>query len=123
MQLLNFEVGGQYIDLEWADGGYADLHNDYDFSQLTYKPAEARLILSWQKSSGEWAKYAPAQALHLIFEGVGYMQVKTRDPEYPISEDDCPQHICRTSPEIRDEFEYIYFNEDAHHSYDLTLYF
>ena len=123
MQLLNFEVGGQNIDLEWPDDGYADLHNDYNFRQLTYVPAERRLTLYWQKSSASWAKYAPARALHLIFEGVSYVQVKARDPEYPISEDDCLQNICRTPPEVRDEFENIYFNEDAQHSYDLTLYF
>ncbi|WP_022822784.1 hypothetical protein [Hymenobacter norwichensis] len=123
MQLLNFAIGRQNIDLEWPDDGYADLHNHYDFSQLTYVPAEARLILSWQKSSGEWAKNAAAQTLYLLFEGVGYMQVKARDPDYPLSEDACLQSICRTPTESRDEFENIYFNVDAQHSYDLTLYF
>jgi hypothetical protein len=123
MQLLNFVVGHQHIDLEWADGGYADLHNEYDFSQLTYAPVEAKLILSWQKSSGEWAKNAAAQALHLVFEGVGYLQVRARDPEYPISEDDCLRDICHTPPEERADFDHLWESKNPPAEYDLQLVF
>jgi hypothetical protein len=123
MKLLNFAIGSQNIDLEWPDGGYADLHNDYDFSQLTYVPVEARLILSWRKSSGEWAKNASAQALHLIFEQVSYLQVKARDPEYPISEDDCLRDICRTSSEARTDFDDVWVDPNPPMEYDLQLVF
>jgi hypothetical protein len=123
MELVNFAIGGNHIDLEWPDGGYADLHNDYDFRQLTYVPAEVRLILSWHKSSGEWAKNASAQALHLLFEGVSYMHVKARDPDYPISEDNCLRDLCRVAPEERTDFDHLWDNRNPPAEYDLQLVF
>ena len=123
MQLLNFAIGRQNIDLEWPDDGYADLHNDYDFSQLTYVPAEARLILSWQKSSAEWAKNAAAQTLHLLFEGVGYMQLRARGPEYPTGENDCLRDICLTPPEERADFDHVWVDNNPPAEYDLQLVF
>lgn len=123
MEFVNFTIGGQNIDLEWPNEGYADLHNDYDFSRLTYVSAEASLILLWKKSSGKWADNAPCQMIQLTFNNVSYFQLKERDSAYPVSEDSCLQSICRSPQSARDEFESIYFNKDAHDNYDLTLYF
>ncbi|HEX8425619.1 hypothetical protein [Hymenobacter sp.] len=123
MKLLNFVIGSQNIDLEWPDGGYADLHNDYDFSQLTYVPAEARLTLSWRKSSGKWAKYAPSQALHLVFEKVSYLQVKARDPAYPISEDECLRDICFSPLDERADFDHVWESHTLPPARDLQLVF
>ena len=123
MEFLNFKLDNQNIGLEWADSGYADLHNNFDFEELLYNPMAATLRLSWRKSTGEWARNEPCPALHLLFEGVSYLRVKERDPEYPASEDAALQHICRTPTEARDEFENIYFNQDAQLGYDLLLYF
>ncbi|PJJ59904.1 hypothetical protein [Hymenobacter chitinivorans] len=123
MDFINFTLDKQNIGLEWANGGYADLHNDFDFVELRYNPAAATLRLSWQKSTGEWARNVPWPALHLVFEGVSYLRVKERDPEYPFSEDSTVQHICRTPTEAREEFENIYFNKDAQPDYDVLLYF
>ena len=123
MQLLNFTLGGQYIDLEWPDGGYADLHNDYDFDQLIYTPAKAKLTLIWQKSSGEWAKHAQAKVLRLLFDGVSYLHVKARGPEYPVSEDKYLRDICRTPPEVRANFDDTYVDRNPPAEYDLQLVF
>jgi hypothetical protein len=128
MQFLNFAIGSQYIDVEWPNGGYADLHNEFDFTALHFEPSQARLRLSWRKSTGEWAQAAPWAELHLQFEGVSFLRIQERNPEYPLSEDDCLMHLCRTPPEMRAvveraEFENIYFNEDAQLDYDLLLYF
>lgn len=121
MELINFRIGGQYIDLEWDADGYADLHNDFLFISLQYAPADVRLILEWTKSSGKWAKKVPYQGLLLIFEGVHFFKVKARDQEYPLSEDKTLAQISRTPIEARDEFENMYFNEDAQPHYDLTI--
>lgn len=123
MDLLNFAIDGQYIGLEWAPNHYADLHNNFCFENLHYSSATATLKLSWRKSSSKWARHEPWQALHLLFEGVSYWQVREREPTYPLSEDQTLQHICRTPPEARTEFENIYFNEDAQPCWDLTLHF
>ena len=128
MQFLNFSIGGSYIDLQWPESGYADLHNAYDFTSLHFEPSPARLRLSWRKSAESRAKQEPWTELHLQFEGVSYLDVQARDPEYPFSEDGCLMHLCRTPPERRGtkdraEFENIYFNKDARPDYDLLLYF
>ncbi|MCB2380514.1 hypothetical protein LGH70_23170 [Hymenobacter sp. BT635] len=123
MEFLNFTLDDQNIGLEWADGGYADLHNCFDFVELRYNPAAATLKLFWRKSTGKWAREVPWPGLHLLFEGVNYFHVKERDPEYPFSEDATVQHVCRTPFEAREEFENIYFNEDAQPEDDLLLYF
>ncbi|OWP62548.1 hypothetical protein CDA63_13650 [Hymenobacter amundsenii] len=121
MELTNFRIGGQYIDLEWGTDGYADLHNDFDFTNLQYAPANARLLLEWTKSSGKWANKVPYQSLRLVFEGVYFFKVKARDPEYPLSEDKTLAQISRNPPEACDEFQSMYFNEDAQSHYDLTI--
>ncbi|RTQ52270.1 hypothetical protein EJV47_04390 [Hymenobacter gummosus] len=123
MKFLGFSLGGQNIDLEWPGGGYADLHNNFNFTALHFEPSQARLRLSWRKSAGEWAKREPWAELHLLFEGVSFLRIKERDPEYPLTEDGCLVNICLTPQNVRDEFENIYFDEDAEPDYDLTLYF
>jgi hypothetical protein len=123
MQLLNFTIGGQNIDLEWPNGGYADLHNNYKFHLLTYSPTETKLTLCWLKSLDDWAKEVTIERLELVFEKIDFLRIKTRDPAYPVSEDSCLQFICRTPQQARNEFENIYFNEDAQNNYDLTLFF
>jgi hypothetical protein len=85
MKFIGFSLGGQNIDLEWPGGGYADLHNNFDFTGLHFEPSQARLRLSWQKSTGEWAKQEPWAELHLLFEGVSLLRLKERDPEYPLT--------------------------------------
>lgn len=123
MQLLNFTLGDQYIDLEWPDGGYADLHNDYDFQQLRYEPTEARLTLSWQQSSGEWARHAQAATLHLLFEGVTYVHVKARDLGHPIGEDECLRDLCRTPPGDLATFDEVWVDRNPPAEYDLQFVF
>ncbi|WP_400191271.1 hypothetical protein [Hymenobacter sp. B81] len=128
MQFLNFAIGSSYTDLVWPEGGYADLHNNFDFTALYFEPANATLRLSWRKSAGDWAAREPWAELHLAFEGVSYLHLQPRTPKYLLSEDACLTHLCRTPPEMRvvdprEEFENIYLNERAQPDYDLLLYF
>ncbi|NVO85901.1 hypothetical protein [Hymenobacter terrestris] len=121
MELTNFAVDGQYIGLEWPKG-HADLHNNFNFVRLEYQlHPRVGLVLEWTKSAGSWARKEPYQKLRLVFEGVRYLKIRERDPEYPFSEDDTVAQISRTPPEARDEFENMYFNEDAQPHYDLTI--
>jgi hypothetical protein len=47
-----------------------DLHNNYDFTEITYSVAERRVTLTWVRSSAHWIpKTAPLQ-LKLEFIGV-----------------------------------------------------
>ncbi|QDA62387.1 hypothetical protein [Hymenobacter jejuensis] len=123
MKFLNFSIDSQHTGLTWADGGYADLHNDFDFLKLQYLQATAVIKLTWRKSAEKWAQDVPWQSLHLIFEGVSYFRVKERNPEVPISEGATLQHICFAPIEVREEFENIYFTHSAESNYDLLLYF
>ncbi|TGE29016.1 hypothetical protein [Hymenobacter metallicola] len=123
MEFLNFTLDGQNIGLEWSNGGYADLHNSFKFVDLQYAPAAATLRLRWQKSTGDWAKNVPWQGLHLVFEGVTYFRVKERDPDFPISEDDCLRDICCTPSEMRDDFDNCYTGRNWPAEYDLQLVF
>ncbi|WP_019948479.1 hypothetical protein [Hymenobacter aerophilus] len=123
MELTNFTIYGQYIGLEWPNG-YADLHNNFNFVRLVYQlQPQMRLLLEWQKPSGSQAAELPYQKLRLVFEGVAYLKINERDPDYPFLEDEILAHLSRTPPEARDEFENIYFNEDAQAHYDLTMCF
>ena len=122
MELTNFRIGGQYIDLEWGTDGYADLHNCFDFRSLHYAPIDTRLILEWTKSTGNWAKEIPYQKLRLVFQGVNYFKVQERDPDDPfLEDDDRVSQISLNPPEARDEFQSMYLNEDAQPHYDLTI--
>ncbi|TYZ10561.1 hypothetical protein FY528_08835 [Hymenobacter lutimineralis] len=123
LEFLNFSLDDQYIGLEWPKNGYADLHNNFNFTQLQYVPSEAKLILCWTKSSGDWAKKVPWQKLELLFSGVSYFHVKERDAEYPISEDDCLRDICRAPMEARGDFDNIWLDRNPPLDYDLQLVF
>ncbi|KAA9339530.1 hypothetical protein F0P96_02620 [Hymenobacter busanensis] len=123
MELLNFRICGSYIGIESPETGHIDLHNNFDFEHLHFEPTTGTLKLSWQNSKGLWAKRVPWSILGLNFTGVTYLHIKERDPEYPFTEDAALANICHTPPNARDEFETVYFNEDAKPDYDLTLYF
>jgi hypothetical protein len=123
MDFLSFTIDDQYIGLEWALDGYADLHNNFDFTDLHYFPTEARLIMCWKKSAGDWVPNVLWQTLKLVFEGVSYLQVRERNPEFPISDDNCMRDICRTPVEARQDFDSIWLDRTPPSDYDLQLAF
>ncbi|NJK93435.1 MAG: hypothetical protein HC904_17435 [Blastochloris sp.] len=66
-----------------------DLHNNYDFTEITYSVAERSATLTWVRSSGDWVLATDPLGLQLEFHGVSCFRFVPRDPEMPFTEDDC----------------------------------
>ena len=66
-----------------------DLHNNYDFSEITYSVAERRVTLTWLRSSGDWVPATEPLQVQLEFHGVSCFRFIPRDPEMPFTEDNC----------------------------------
>lgn len=66
-----------------------DLHNNYDFTEITYSVAERRATLTWIRSSGDWVPPTEPLQLQLEFHGVSCFRFMPRDPEMPFTEDNC----------------------------------
>ncbi|WP_375435202.1 hypothetical protein [uncultured Hymenobacter sp.] len=123
MQLINFAIGGQNIDLEWADGGYADLHNDFTFDKFLFEPSVAKATLEWRKSEGEWAQNVTISSLGLIFLGVSFLRIRERDSEYTFPDDACLAEVGWLPQDERDNFDSFCLTQDAELTYDLLFYF
>jgi hypothetical protein len=66
-----------------------DLHNNYDFTEITYSVAERLATLTWVRSSGDWVPATEPSQLLLEFHGVSCFRYMPRDPEMPFTEDNC----------------------------------
>ena len=66
-----------------------DLHNNYDFTEITYSVANQRATLTWVRSSGDWVPVTEPLQLQLEFHGITCFRFMPRDPEMPFSENDC----------------------------------
>jgi hypothetical protein len=120
MQLQNFQLSSDGISLEWQ--GYdLDLHNCFEFERLTYNLPLKQIEASWLRSPEEWAKGTVLPGLTLVFNEVSFFRVKERDPEYPLTEDNCLMSASFHSVELRDEFDSISFSNSPDD--DLTFFF
>lgn len=81
------------------DGSYLDLHNNFDFTALTYEVSTRRVALEWRKNSGEWARNENYEKFKLLFENVSVFYVYTRNSSKPFSEDDCLSYIGYLHPD------------------------
>lgn len=66
-----------------------DLHNNYDFTEITYSVAQRRATLTWVRSGGDWVPATEPLELQLEFHGVSRFRYMPRDPEMPFTEDNC----------------------------------
>ena len=82
-----------------------DLHNNYDFTEITYSVAERRATLTWVRSSGDWVPATDPLELQLEFHGVSCFRFMPRDPEMPFTEDDCLDSIGFTWDEMLAEMD------------------
>jgi len=123
MKLVNFVIGSQNIDLEWPDGGYADLHNDFTFDKLSFEPSIAKATLEWRKSEGDWAQNVTIPSLKLAFLGVSFLRIRERDTGYSFPDDDCLSSVGWLPQDMRDNFDSYSPNQDAEISYDLLFIF
>ncbi|UOR07452.1 hypothetical protein MUN82_10220 [Hymenobacter aerilatus] len=120
MKLSNFTIKS-FTELEWPNGGYADLHNDFLSNQLAYKPQAASLVLFWTKSTGEWAKQVQIASLKIVFTNVNFLRVREREAAYPLSEDECLSEIGWSPPDEKDNFDSFYPDQNAPSTYDLLI--
>jgi hypothetical protein len=83
----NYEiVDGIYL----VQGSYElDLHNNFDFKNLNYSVIERKLVLSWERSNGDWVSADTPKNLSIEFSEVSEFCFMPRDPEMPFTEDDC----------------------------------
>ena len=72
-----------------SDEDTLDLHNNYDFTGITYSVAERRATLTWVRSSGDWVPATEPLRLQLEFHGVSCFRFIPRDPGIPVTEDKC----------------------------------
>jgi hypothetical protein len=87
----NFEiVKGIYLVQEGLE---LDLHNNYDFKNLKYLVGERKVILSWERSKGDWVGSDTPKALSLEFTEVSEFRFMPRDSKIPFAEDDCVSTI------------------------------
>ena len=120
MQLKNFQLSSDGISLKWQ-GHDLDLHNCFNFERLTYNLPLKQIEASWLRSLEEWAKGTALPGLTLIFKDVSFFRVKERDPEYPLTEDDCLLSASFHPVELRDEFDSISISSSP--ADDLTFFF
>jgi len=66
-----------------------DLHNNFNFIDLTYSVLNRKLILNWQRSSGKWVAANTPLAVSVEFSDVSEFRFIPRDAEFPFTEDDC----------------------------------
>ncbi len=83
----NYEiVDGIYL----VQGSYElDLHNNFDFKNLEYSIAERKLVLTWERSKGDWVSLDTPKVLTIEFKEVSEFRFMPRDSEMPFTEDDC----------------------------------
>ena len=120
MQLLNFQLGGDGISLDWQDQNI-DLHNCFDFQRISYNVHLQQLEVNWLRSPEEWAKEITVPGLTLVFSGVSFFRVKERAVEYAFTEDSYLMHISFHPVEQRDEFDSISLSSSF--TDDLTFFF
>jgi len=70
-----------------------DLHNNFNFTGLTYSILDRKLILNWQRSNGEWVADNTPLAVRVEFFDVSEFRFLPRDSEYPFTEDNCINSI------------------------------
>lgn len=99
----DFEVD-QEIALT-AGEQYFDLHNNFDFVGIDYRPTAQIAILRWKRGAGNWVPAGTPAELELTFHKVANFAMRCRDEEMPRSEDDCLQSMTFTPPEFFGNFD------------------
>jgi hypothetical protein len=88
MNLIGFSIAADFISLT-TDRGSVDLHNDYAFGGIIYRPAERVARLEWTRRTNEWVRSQGPREIWLEFRKVFLLKVQERDVSLPFTEDDC----------------------------------
>ena len=70
-------------------GANLDMHNDFDFVGFSYLVGSQTAKLTWRRGTGDWVSSSLSSLIEIEVLGVSYLATEPRNPEYPISEDDC----------------------------------
>ena len=102
MNLVDFSITDDFIALERGSDRF-DLHNNFDFQDLSYHPAQRTLELRWRRGLGEWIKPTDPSELSICLSGVYLFKAQERDSEMPFTEDDCLSSIGFLWDDLLDE--------------------
>ena len=92
MKVTNFEIAST-VELFVANR-LLDLHNNYDFAEVSYAPEQCLVTLRWVRGTGDWVKEELPSSLSLRITGVDLLTIQQRDQELPHSEDSCLECIA-----------------------------
>lgn len=70
-----------------------DLHNNFDFKNLSYSVEERKLVLKWERSGGDWVSPDKPEAVSIEFIEVSEFFFSPRDSKVPFTEDNCVNSI------------------------------
>lgn len=121
MRAENFFIIGS-VAIEY-NGSYLDLHNNFDFTALSYEVSTRRVVLEWNKNLGEWARAENYERLKLLFENVSIFCIHPRNSSQPFSEDDCLSYIGYLHPDDIELMEGFLPPEQSENNYHLVLSF
>jgi hypothetical protein len=83
-------------DFEMVDGIYIvqgsyqlDLHNNFAFLEVQYSVADRSASLHWRRRPDDWVPANTPEMLSITFAEVKEFRFMGRDPEMPLTEDDC----------------------------------
>ena len=98
---INFDIDTWYA-ISYR-GRHIDLHNNFHFTHLEYNVQEMSLTLKWARGVGNWIKDNELSSLTMVHRQVSYFKVIPRDPEMPLTEDNCLESITAFPSDWRDE--------------------
>jgi hypothetical protein len=88
VKLIDFSIAEDFISVERNSIRF-DLHNNFDFQRLSYRPEQRTLELHWRRGTGSWVSPTEPSELFLSFSGVYLFKAQERDSSIPFTEDDC----------------------------------
>lgn len=103
------------------NGCYLDLHNNFDFTALTYDVSKRCVVLEWCRNQGEWAGKEKYERLKLLFESVSIFTVRPRNNAKPYSEDESLSYLGYLHPDDLELMDGFLPPEQSCNDYHLVL--
>lgn len=98
----NFEIDQ---DIAISSGElYLDLHNNFDFAGIDYRPTARTAVLRWNRGAGSWVPADAPREVMLTFHRVTNLAMSRRDDAMPWTEDHCLETVSFTPPEFSEDF-------------------
>lgn len=81
MNLVNFKISDDHIALDYNDGRYFDLHNNFELVNFSYLFDKRDFEINWKRSSGDWVFKTDPKAIKLVFSNVSILRVRELDQD------------------------------------------